>query len=572
MKEESFPMLSEIKPATISSLMAQRPMSYTDCPLSYSAVQRKHINRCNKLYNIQLNLGTKFEQLHAQAQTNYQNHMKKASATFKTFSFRAYPSTLTKNIFSLALLLALTGQLFAQSLEKKIDRFVLSYHNSELFNGNVLVIKNGKTLFQHSYGKADMQLGAPNGPETIFRIGSLTKQFTAALILQLVAEKKIDLNQNVSRYLPWLKNPAMERITIHQLLDHTSGLPNYTDSAGSIGEINSRGYSPQQTAIKYFTLAPQSPPGTKFAYCNTGYFLLGLIIEELEGMTYAKAMEKRILGPLGMDHSGLDDATALITGMASGYGYSVGGYVKAPFINPYLATYSAGAMYSTTGDLKKWEDALFGGKVLSPEGLKTMLSPNLSNYGYGLYIVKSKTGLQTIIGHNGSISGFSSSMLRYQGQDTVTVIVLDNTRTEKRSIYENLVAGINDIVHGKVPQPAMTSAVVALSKQVDGSTGTELIAAYSQMKQDRAKYSTVGIPNFLFELSAYLLEKQRNEDALVVSRFLTEELPTNASSWNSYGSALVQAGKKAEALVAYKRAWELDTNDIEAKLSLERLR
>jgi CubicO group peptidase (beta-lactamase class C family) len=171
----------------------------------------------------------------------------------------------------------------AQEPAKAIDQLVLSYHNQHLFNGNVRVIQNTKTIFERSYGQASMELAVKNGPQTRFRIGSLTKQFTAALILQLRDEKKIDLDQNVHHYLPWLGTPVLKTITVHQLLNHTSGLPNYTDSAQIINQINSYGYSPQRTAANYFNQGPVSPPGTKFAYCNTGYFLLGLIIEELRG-------------------------------------------------------------------------------------------------------------------------------------------------------------------------------------------------------------------------------------------------------------------------------------------------
>jgi CubicO group peptidase (beta-lactamase class C family) len=292
------------------------------------------------------------------------------------------------------------------------------------------------------------------------------------------------------------------------------------------------------------------------------------------GTSYDKALEEKILKPLGMDHSGTDQATSLIKDKATGYSYSVEGYVQAPYINPYLSTYSAGAMYATASDLQKWQNGLFGGKVMSQESLKLMLSPGLGNYGYGVYIVKTpvQNGGETIIGHNGSISGFSSSMLRYQGRDTLTVIVLDNTRAEKRASLENLVAAIHDILLNKTPKAPPRSAMVELAKEADRSTAPQLIARYQQLKTDKAAYSQSGIVNFLFELSAHYLEDHRSADALTIAQLLTQEQPALAASWNYYGAALAQLGKKTEAIAAYTHALSLDGSDSDSRLALTRLK
>ncbi|MFD0878350.1 serine hydrolase domain-containing protein, partial [Massilia pinisoli] len=170
--------------------------------------------------------------------------------------------------------------------------------------------------------------------------------------------------------------------------------------------------------------------------------MLGLIIETLTNKPYAEVIHEKILNPAGMKNTGMDSPKQLVTNRASGYTFGFDGYTNCDYINPATATYAAGGLYSTTQDLYLWQKALYGDKLLSKENREIMFTPNLGNYGYGLYIVKTKA--DTIIGHNGGLQGFSSSMLHFS-KDKITVIVFDNTRVDKRGNLENITAGVVSI-------------------------------------------------------------------------------------------------------------------------------
>ena len=161
----------------------------------------------------------------------------------------------------------------AQDKSQEIDKYVQQYVDNELFNGNVLVVRNDKTVFQKSYGFANKEWNIPNNADTKFRIGSITKQFTAMLIMQLKEAGKLNLQDKITTYLPWYPKENGDKITIHHLLTHVSGLPNYTESADAINDINTHEYTPEEIAKKYCIGQLRFEPGTRFEYCNTGYFL-----------------------------------------------------------------------------------------------------------------------------------------------------------------------------------------------------------------------------------------------------------------------------------------------------------
>ena len=170
----------------------------------------------------------------------------------------------------------------AQDKSSKIDQYIQQYVDNDLFNGSVLVVQNDKAVFQKSYGFANKEWNIANNADTKFRIGSITKQFTAMLIMQLKQAGKLKLQDKIATYLPWYPKENGGKITIHHLLTHSSGLPNYTESADTINDINTHDYSPEEIAKKYCIGQLRFEPGTKFEYCNTGYFLLGVIIETLK--------------------------------------------------------------------------------------------------------------------------------------------------------------------------------------------------------------------------------------------------------------------------------------------------
>lgn len=456
----------------------------------------------------------------------------------------------------------------AQDKSRAIDQYIQQYVDNELFNGSALVVQHDKTVFQKSYGFANKEWSIVNNADTKFRIGSITKQFTALLIMQLKQEGKLNLQDKITTYLPWYPKENGDKITIHHLLTHESGLPNYTESADAINDINTNDYSPEEIAKKYCQGQLRFEPGSKFEYCNTGYFLLGLIIETLTKKPYAEVLQERILNTAGMKNTGMDNPKQLVLNRASGYAYGFDGYSNADYINPATATYSAGGLYATPNDLYLWQKALYGDKLLSKENRELMFTPNLGNYGYGLYIVKTK--VDTIIGHNGGLQGFSSSMLHFS-KDKITVIIFDNTRVDKRGNLENITAGLVNILQNKQPAPFIKSMQVTMIKQIENSSGEELITFYKKLKTEKNAYDFSRAESFLNNLGYHLLQHNRVKDAVVFLKFTTEEYPESANAFDSYAEALMKYGQKETAIQMYRRSLELNPKNSNADAQLKLL-
>jgi Beta-lactamase class C and other penicillin binding proteins len=302
----------------------------------------------------------------------------------------------------------------------RMDEIVQSYVKSGKFMGAVLVEKDGKPVLDKGYGFANLEWQQPNTPGTKFRLGSITKQFTSAAIYILQERGKLKLDDPMKKYIPEAP-PAWDKITIHQLLTHTAGLPNFTDQP----EYMTRKFHPAKPdeIIAWFKDKPLDfDPGSKEKYSNSGYVLLGRIIEKASGEGYAQFIAENIFKPLGMKDSGYDSNSAVIAYHAQGYQPSAGGMEVAPYID-MTVPFAAGGLYSTTHDLAVWDRALFGGKLLKPESLEMMLTPVFNDYASGL-IVKEVSGHRSI-SHSGGIEGFNTRG-DYLVDDKLAVIVLAN--------------------------------------------------------------------------------------------------------------------------------------------------
>jgi len=287
---------------------------------------------------------------------------------------------------------------------------------------------DGKIAFEKGYGSADNEWEARNAPTTKFRIASLTKQFTATCILLLQERGRLNVRDPISRYLSSLPD-AWRPITVHQLLTHTSGIPNYT-SDPQFTRLRRTGATPSKMVSLVAAKQLEFSPGTKWAYSNTGYILLGMIIEKTSGQSYAGFLKSNIFEPLGMTNSGYDQATDILKERASGYEIKDGRVVNADFIDMSIP-YAAGGIYSTVEDMYRWNEALaHEGKLLSTDSLKQMFTPypeaayQGQHYGYGVVISEQKFG-KLLYYHGGGVDGFSSSIQRYP-KERVCVIVLTN--------------------------------------------------------------------------------------------------------------------------------------------------
>ncbi len=289
----------------------------------------------------------------------------------------------------------------------------------------LLVSRDGRMLLTRCYGYADVEKEFPVTPDTKFRIGSVTKQFTAAAILKLKEAGKLNLDDKLSKFLPDF--PRGDEVTVHHLLTHTSGIHSYTSKPGFYEQVE-RAIEPP-ALIRSFENDPfDFDPGRKWSYNNSGYFLLGYIVQQVSGISFDDFLQQTFFQPLGMHDSGIYNNAEAPAQEALGYSFKDGEYGRALDWDMSWAG-GAGAMYSTLGDLERWNEALFAGEVLKPETLKLAHTParlsdgSATSYGYGWQIT-SQRGVRTIA-HGGGLNGFQTYLARYPAQK-LTIVVLSN--------------------------------------------------------------------------------------------------------------------------------------------------
>jgi CubicO group peptidase (beta-lactamase class C family) len=314
--------------------------------------------------------------------------------------------------------------------EALVDHLFTSLFKPDGPAAAVLVARDGRILFEKAYGLADIGNNVPATPETKFRIGSITKQFTGAAILTLREQGRIDIDTKLSRFIP--DYPRGDEVTIHHLLTHTSGIHSYTSKPDFLDTVTV-GTEPVEH-INSFKNAPHDfDPGARFLYNNSGYFLLGYIIEKVSGQSYADYLRQTFFDPLGMQDTGVHEATTILRHEATGYSFQNGAFTKALDWDMSRAG-AAGALYSTVRDLYRWNEALFNGRVLGPEGFRDAFIPVVTGeddpsqpkeegYGYG-WAIQTVRGLREI-SHSGGLQGFQGHLLRIPSK-AFTVAVLLN--------------------------------------------------------------------------------------------------------------------------------------------------
>lgn len=308
----------------------------------------------------------------------------------------------------------------AQLTTTHLNKIVQAYVGRHQFMGSVLVAKGDDIILNRGYGSADVEWNIPNSPITKFRLGSVTKQFTAACVLLLEERGEWKVSDPVKKYIPGAP-AAWDKITLFNLLTHSSGIPNFTSFA-DYREWELKPTTPKGLVDRFRDKPLDFPPGSKWSYSNSGYVLLGYLIEKASGETYQHFLQTNIFDPLNMKDSGYDSNSAIILHRASGYTLSWNTIENAKYIN-MTVPFSAGALYSTTEDLLKWERGLFGGKLLSPASLKEMTMPFKENYAFGLVVTD--TNGHKKVEHGGGIEGFNTDVA-YWPDERLAVIVLGN--------------------------------------------------------------------------------------------------------------------------------------------------
>src|SRR6185369_11378886 len=264
-------------------------------------------------------------------------------------SKRIIMKTIFLGVFAL---IAMLNGSCGQSKIEKLDKLISAYAEYGKFNGSVLVAEKGEIIYKKGFGLANMEWGISNQPATKFRLGSVTKQFTAMLILQLVSENKLKLDVPISTYLPDYPKKNGNIITIHHLLTHTSGIPDFT-SFPNFREMMRDPYRPEEIVSLFADSVLEFTPGEKFQYSNSGYILLGYLIEKITGKSYEQVLQNKILTPLKMNNTGYDHNSTVIKNKASGYNKLGNTFQNANYVDMSIP-FSAGAIYSTVEDLYLW--------------------------------------------------------------------------------------------------------------------------------------------------------------------------------------------------------------------------
>lgn len=346
-------------------------------------------------------------------------------------------------LFWAAILQAMPTQAETPTLETVIP----DYAKGHDFNGTILIQDKGTVIYHSSFGIAERAFNSPITNDTKYRIASITKVFTAVLILELYEQGKIDLRGTIKTYLPDYTGEGAGQVTIHHLLNHTSGIQNidtiksYEEAVKNGMEVYQRPHTTEELLTKYCSGKLVNEVGKVFDYNNGDYIILGKIIEKMTGKTYAEVLKERILEPLGMSESGMLYQQDIVRNLSNTYFKRDG---TKPLVNdlPVFIEnwYSAGAMYSTTSDLLKFSNALYGFKLLKPETLGLMLKPGLDNYGYGLWVPSIDIGgvQYRVAQRPGSVMGANGVLLRFLDKD-LTVIILSNTNTTDIDAFSFLI-------------------------------------------------------------------------------------------------------------------------------------
>ncbi|WOD43186.1 serine hydrolase [Hwangdonia lutea] len=470
--------------------------------------------------------------------------------------------SLSKHII-VTFFVLLIGQInIAQNKVEQIDKLISVYAEYGKFNGSVLVADNGKVIYKKGFGMANMEWDIPNQPNTKHRLGSITKQFTAMLILQLAANGILDLQAPITTYLPDYPKSTGDKITTHHLLTHTSGIPNYTAFPRFFQDESRNPYTPEEFVEKFADKDLEFTPGERFNYSNSGYFLLGVIIEKLTGKTYEQMLNSNIFTPLNMHNSGYDNHADIIKNRATGYERNGNGYVNSRYLDMSIP-YAAGSLYSTVEDLYLWDQALYTNKLLPQKYMDLYFEPYIPAFGRGHYaygwgvgynnIGKSTDSIYTI-GHGGGINGFNTNISRAPS-DKSLVVLLSNAGGAP---LNQMTQAIRGIMHGKeysLPKQSVANALLT----VINDKGIEAGIEYYKTIKDSENYEL--IEREMNAMGYQLMQSEKVEEAAKVFKLNIEAFPKSSNVYDSYAEALMTLGKNDLAIEYYKKSVDLNPNN-----------
>jgi len=466
---------------------------------------------------------------------------------------------LLKLLFVSIFILHSTFQIVnGQTKTEQLDKLLNLYTEYGQFNGSVLVSEKGEVIYKRGFGMANMEWDIPNQSNTKHRLGSITKQFTAMLILQLMEQGKLKLDVPIVTYLPDYPKPNGEKITIHHLLTHTSGIPNYTSFPNFFKNESRNPYSPEEFVKVFADSTLDFTPGEKFSYSNSGYFLLGVIIEKVIGKSYEEVLKENILVPLKMKDTGYDHYNIILKNRATGYERSGSSYINADYLDMSIP-YAAGSLYSTVEDLYRWDLALYSEQILPKKYSDLLFTPFIpafgSHYGYGWVIGKAPIGNTNdslnVVNHGGGINGFNTIITRVPS-DKNLIVLLNNTGGAPLNEMSYAISGI---LYNKPYDLPKKSLAYSLLKDIKELGITEALAKFNENKSTKNYALREGEMN---NAGYELLQSGKVKEAIELFKINVNSFPKSANVYDSLGEAYMKDGNKDLAIENYKKSLELN--------------
>ncbi len=494
---------------------------------------------------------------------------------------------LHNQIFSIVLILLTTLLLSACQVEKEIVKneykeFLSQAHANGQFNGNAIILEDGKIAYQGSFGISNIDPIDSLNQNSIFRLGSVSKQFTAMGIMKLKENGKLTYDQDVRDFIPEL---PYEGITIRHLLNHVSGLPDYTRLMMENWKTDLKFDDPERfisgnnDIIKM--LVEKEPvmyfkPLEKWEYSNTGYVLLASIVAKASGIPFERYLQEQIFEPAKMSNTVVYD---YLPGSDSQmpnrvYGFSVGlngtDLISndSHYLNPAQGD---GGIYSTLDDLLKWDRILYDNVLISEETKKEAFTPAVLNngdttsYGFGWFIDKSSTG-KKVVRHGGGWVGFRTYIYREIEENNCIVILTNNSSRYLGSVVEQL----KNILHNQTYEFPKLAISETIGKVVMNNGPDAAIEQYKKLKSDKPDEYDFE-ENQLNRLGYQLMQLDRVDEAIEIFRLNKEEFPQSANTYDSFGDALLASGDTTQSLINFKKALAMDSTFSATKEKIKEL-
>ena len=469
-------------------------------------------------------------------------------------------------LLALAVCMIAGTHVFAQSHADRIDAMMKKFTEYGQFNGSVLVAEKGAVILKAGYGYANIEWEVPNTPDTKFRLGSITKQFTSMLIMQQVEKGTVKLDDPLVKYLPHYPRPQGEKVTVRHLLTHTSGTPNYTEFMNFRRDRNAY---PLDSLIATFSSRPlEFEPGSKYHYSNSGYALLGAILQKVTGKPYERLLTDNIFAPLGMKNSGYDRPGPILKKRASGYERPVN-LENAAFLDMSVP-FSAGALYSTVEDLYLWDRALYGDALLSKSAKELYFTPGLAHYAFGWVVENVQLGNSTdsalTIMHGGGINGFNTVIMRFPSEQHL-IVLLNNTGSARLDEIGGSIAGV--LFDKPYDNPRKSIAeVLALELEEKGLSG-----ALADLPALRAKKTEYYLSEEEVNRLGYqYLQGKKLKEAIEVFKLNVEAFPGSWNVYDSLGEAYLSDGQTALAIANYEKSVQLNPRNTAGADVVKRLK